>query len=674
MKVRHEVKYCLSALFLASSAGLCLPLRASAESHVVATSKQLAPVQTIDVTGYVHDANGEPVIGAGVQVVGSKLATVTDINGQFSLTVPVGSSLTISYIGFTSQEVKAKATLDITLSEDSRSLDEVVVVGYGKMKKRDLTGAISSVKGSDVALAGVASAAHALAGKAAGLYVRQNSAQPGGGLDILVRGAGSVNAKNDPLYIVDGFPIAKIDQPRGVNDRMDPGTQGVLNFLNPNDIERVEVLKDASATAIYGARAANGVVIVTTKRGAEGKPQVDYSYNYSFQKYSDNYDMLSLKEWMVEKNKSTWENWVWENGVGPWGGKTLEEALKSPKNGLAYTQPFTEAQIAAAGEGTDWLGLITRNGQVQEHNLSVRGGSKGTQYMLSLNYFDNQGIIRNSGMTRYTLKTNIDQKFLDIFKLGLNLTLTRIDNANTQLGGERWEKSGMIRAAVQMGPHIKAFDPATGTYPINPLLGTQPNPYSLLNNTDEARTDRLLGNIFLEANPLEGLTLKLNAGIDRANIFRGTYEPKTTLAGRNANGNADVYNNDNNQYLLEATANYTRTFNDVHKLSLLAGTSYEQFELKTSRAGNNDFLTDAFGYHNLDAGTGQKRVGSGYSKNKMESYFFRASYILKDRYYLTATMRADGASVFARNHKWGYFPSVALGWTMSEEPFTTTHL
>lgn len=669
MKVRHEVKYCLSALFLASSAGLCLPLRASAESHVVATSKQLAPVQTIDVTGYVHDANGEPVIGGGVQVVGSKLATVTDINGQFSLTVPVGSSLTISYIGFTSQEVKAKATLDITLSEDSRSLDEVVVVGYGKMKKRDLTGAISSVKGSDVALAGVASAAHALAGKAAGLYVRQNSAQPGGGLDILVRGAGSVNAKNDPLYIVDGFPIAKIDQPRGVNDRMDPGTQGVLNFLNPNDIERVEVLKDASATAIYGARAANGVVIVTTKRGAEGKPQVDYSYNYSFQKYSDNYDMLSLKEWMVEKNKSTWENWVWENGVGPWGGKTLEEALKSPKNGLAYTQPFTEAQIAAAGEGTDWLGLITRNGQVQEHNLSVRGGSKGTQYMLSLNYFDNQGIIRNSGMTRYTLKTNIDQKFLDIFKLGLNLTLTRIDNANTQLGGERWEKSGMIRAAVQMGPHIKAFDPATGTYPINPLLGTQPNPYSLLNNTDEARTDRLLGNIFLEANPLQGLTLKLNAGIDRANIFRGTYEPKTTLAGRNANGNADVYNNDNNQYLLEATANYTRTFNDVHKLSLLAGTSYEQFELKTSRAGNNDFLTDAFGYHNLDAGTGQKRVGSGYSKNKMESYFFRASYILKDRYYLTATMRADGASVFARNHKWGYFPSVALGWTMSEEPF-----
>lgn len=318
MKVTHDMKSCFSALLIASGATMCFPLQMQAGNHVVAAPITATPVQTIVVKGYVHDTKGEPVIGAGIQVVGSKIATITDIDGKFSLTVPSGSSLLVSYIGFVTKEVKANANLDVTLSEDNHSLDEVVVVGYGNMKKRDLTGAISSVKGSEVALAGVASAAHALAGKAAGLYVRQNSAQPGGGLDILVRGAGSVNANNDPLYVVDGFPIAKIDQPQGVNDRMNPGTQGVLNFLNPNDIERVEVLKDASATAIYGARAANGVVIITTKRGAEGKPQVDYSYNYSFQKYSDNYDMLSLQEWMVEKNKSTWEYWVWENGVGPW--------------------------------------------------------------------------------------------------------------------------------------------------------------------------------------------------------------------------------------------------------------------------------------------------------------------------------------------------------------------
>ena len=235
---------------------MCFPLQMQAGNHVVAAPITATPVQTIVVKGYVHDTKGEPVIGAGIQVVGSKIATITDIDGKFSLTVPSGSSLLVSYIGFVTKEVKANANLDVTLSEDNHSLDEVVVVGYGNMKKRDLTGAISSVKGSEVALAGVASAAHALAGKAAGLYVRQNSAQPGGGLDILVRGAGSVNANNDPLYVVDGFPIAKIDQPQGVNDRMNPGTQGVLNFLNPNDIERVEVLKDASATAIYGARAA----------------------------------------------------------------------------------------------------------------------------------------------------------------------------------------------------------------------------------------------------------------------------------------------------------------------------------------------------------------------------------------------------------------------------------
>ena len=622
------------------------------------------------VKGVVRDDDGEPVIGASVKEKGTSNGTVTDLEGRFSLDVTPNSMLTVSFLGFTTQEVKAtQGTMEILLREDSKALDEVVVVGYGKMKKRDLTGAISSVKGSDVALAGVASAAHALAGKAAGLYVRQNSAQPGGGLDILVRGAGSVNANNDPLYIVDGFPIAKLDQVKGVNDRMNPGTQGVLNFLNPNDIESIEVLKDASATAIYGARAANGVVIVTTKRGKEGKAQVDYSYNYSFQKYSDTYDMLSLKEWMVEKNKSTWEYWIWENEVGPWGKRTLAEALASPKNGLAYTRPYTDAEIAAAGAGTDWIGLITRNGNIQEHNLSIRGGSKETQYMVSLNYYDNEGIIRNSGMTRYTLKSNIDQKFLDIFKAGVNITLTRIDNNNTQLGEAQYEKSGIIRAAVQMGPHIKAYDPKTGEYPVNPLLGTQPNPYSLLNDIDKGRTDRLLGNIYLEANPIDGLTLRVNAGIDRANISRKTYEPKTTLWGKAQQGNGDIYTTDNNQYLLEATANYNRTFNDVHKVNLLVGTSYEQFEHEGSNLGNNNFLTDGFLYNNMGAGTGTKIVGSGYSKNKMLSYFFRTNYILKDRYYLTATLRSDGASVFAKNHKWGYFPSVALGWTVTEEDF-----
>lgn len=663
----------LSTLLLMAPLGMLasplLPDRVATVSTINAVQQQSSKVNQRTLTGMVTDEQGEPIVGATVIEHGKKTGTITNGDGAFSLATTPGTTLTISYVGFAPQTVKARNGMRVILSEEAKGLDEVVVVGYGTMKKRDLTGAVSSVKGTDLAVAGVASAAHMLAGKAAGLYVRQNSAQPGGGLDILIRGAGSVNASNEPLYIVDGFPIAKLDQQKGENGRMDPGTQGVLNFLNPNDVESIEVLKDASATAIYGARAANGVVIVTTKRGREGKAVVNYSYNYSYQHYSDKYDVLSLRDWMIEKNKSSWEYWIWENEVRPWGSKTLEAALAAPKSGLAYTRPYTDAQIAAAGAGTDWVGLITRNGHIQEHNLSIQGGSKDTQYMISLNYYDNEGIVRNSGMSRYTVKSNIDQRFLNVFKAGVNLTLTRIDNNNTQLGSAQFEKSGIIRSAVQMGPNILAYDPVTGTYPVNPLLGTQPNPYSLLNNIDKGRTDRFLGNMYVEARPIEGLTLRVNAGLDRANISRKTYEPKSTLYGRNLQGNGDIYTNDNNQYLLEATATYAKTIKEQHKVNLLAGTSYEQFNVEGVNSGNNNFLLDGFLYNNLNAGTGTKRVGSSFSKNKMESYFFRVNYIFKDRYYLTGTFRADGASVFAKNHKWGYFPSAALGWTFSEEPF-----
>lgn len=457
-------------------------------------STSLQSDKMVEIKGQVTDKNGIPVIGANILVKGSNLGCITDIDGNYSLKVPAKSTIVVSYIGYTTQEVTLKGNnfQRIIMEEDSKMLDDVVVVGYGTVKKRDLTGSVSSVKGDDLSLNGVSSIGHALEGKAAGLYIRQNSAQPGGGLDILVRGAGSVNASNDPLYIVDGFPIAKLDQASGGDAKMDPGTQGILNFLNPNDVESIEVLKDASATSIYGARAANGVVIITTKRGKEGKARISYSYNYSFQKYTDNYDLLSLQEWMIEKNNTTWEHWLWTNNVSPWGNRTLEEAQANPVNGIDYSRPYQDSDIKNAGPGTDWLGLITRDGQIHEHNINLQGGSESTQYMVSFNYYNHQGIVKNSGMTRYTAKANIDQKFLNIFKAGLNLTLTRIDNDNTQLGSGKFENSGIIRSAIQMGPNIQAYDKETDTYPINPLLGQQPNPYSLLNNTDKGRTDRLL--------------------------------------------------------------------------------------------------------------------------------------------------------------------------------------
>uniref|UniRef100_A0AB33IRM6 TonB-dependent receptor n=1 Tax=Prevotella sp. GTC17254 TaxID=3236794 RepID=A0AB33IRM6_9BACT len=620
-------------------------------------------------SGMVTDAQGDPVIGAIVQVVGKNRRTTTDLNGKFVLDTEEGEQLEISYVGFQTVRMRPKDNMSVVMQENMESLDEVVVVGYGTQRKRDLTGSIAMLKGDDMKLDGLSSVGQALGGKAAGLYVRQNSAQPGGGIDILVRGAGSVNAGNDPLYIVDGFPIAKLDQPSGGDAKMDPGTQSILNFLNPNDIESIEVLKDASATSIYGARAANGVVLITTKRGKTGSAKVSYSYDFSYQKYSDMYDLLSLKEWMQIRNDMALENYMWNNQVAPYGKKTLAEASANPYNGVALSYPYTQAQIDGAGEGTDWLGLITRNGHINEHNINLQGGSENTQYMLSFNYFNQKGIIKNSGLSRYTLKTNIDQGFLKIFKAGLNLTMTRINNDNTQLGGAQYENSGIIRSAIQMSPEVQAYDAATGTYPVNPLLPKQPNPYSLLTNTDQGRTNRFIGNVYVEARPMEGLVLRGSLGVDHAQMDRKTYQPRTTVNGNTLGGVAYIYNMNNDQYLAEATATYHKTLGNIHNVNLMVGGSYEEFNYDSSELGNNNFLTDVFLYNSINSGTGNKIIRSTATKNKMESYFMRASYVLLDRYLFTGTMRADGASVFAKNRKWGYFPSVALGWIVNEESF-----
>ncbi len=623
------------------------------------------------VSGKVTYVSGEPTQAVTVKVKGTTRGIITDADGNYTLAnVPDDATLVFSFMGMVTQEipVAGKTNINVTMQEDSKTMDEVVVIAYGTVKKRDLTGSVSSVKASDVNLSVASSIGHALKGKAAGLSVRQNSAQPGGGLDILIRGAGSVNASNQPLYIVDGFPIATLDQPGSGNERLDAGTQSILNFVNPNDISSVEVLKDASATAIYGARAAHGVVLITTKRGTAGRAMVTYNTSYAIQKHANIFDVFGLKEWMNEKNESSWDMWMFENDVIPYGARSLETAMQFPKNGVSYKLPYTDTQINDAGKGTDWVKLITRLGSIQQHNLSVQGGSEQTKYMVSVNYFDQKGIIKNSEMKRYTGKVNLDQTINKYFKLGLNLTASRIDNDNTPLGDQPWEKSGLLRAAVQMGPHITAITP-DGQYPINPLLPTQPNPYSLLTVIDKGFMDRLLANINLTYEPLKGLFIKLNAGTDIAYQGRKTYMPKTTLHGALGGGIATINQILNEQYLTEATANYTARLNDVHQFSALLGVSAEKFKASGNNAGNNNFLTDGFSWNNLNAGSGTKIVGSWGNENNMMSYFVRFNYSLLDRYLLTATFRADGASVFAKNKKWGYFPSVAVAWNMADEKF-----
>lgn len=622
------------------------------------------------ISGKVTSEAGATLPGVNVMIKGTTTGTTTDSNGFYELSVADGTQPTLifSFIGYLSKEVEAggRTIIDVVLNPDVKTLDEVIVVGYGTQKKSDLTGAISSVKAEDLVLSAGASVGHMLKGKVAGLMIRENSAQPGGGLDILIRGAGSINASNDPLIVVDGFPISDLQQPAS-GGRYQAGTQSILNSFNPNDIESIEVLKDASATAIYGSRAANGVILITTRRGKEGRPVVQYATSYAVQKYNDAFDVLPLNEWMQVRNEAAWEQWNFDNNVIPYGTRTLAEAQADPVS-TDFRKLYTQNAIDHVGRGTDWLALVTRDGSIQQHNLSLSGGSNTTRYLISGNFYEHKGVIRNSGFGRFTMRANIDQKISKYVDVGLNLTASRIKNDNSQLGGDQFENSGIIRAAIQQGPHIKAMDD-DGNYPLNPQLALQPNPYSLLTITDQGRVERLLLNSFLRITPVDNWVVTLKAGVDRGLTKRWNYLPKTTLHGALENGRASIAEIDRDDYLLEATSTYNLTFSDRHRFTLLVGASQQTFRTDNNSMGNTNFISDAFLWNNLLAGSGTRTVGSSSQENMIASYFGRLNYNFDDRFLMTATLRADGASVFARNHKWGTFPSVAVGWNIAGESF-----
>ena len=651
--------------------GLYLSLILGVLVHTNANAKIPDQIQQVrSVTGTIVDENDQPLPGATVMVLGTNQGTTASFDGEFEITVPSGSdTLVFSYIGYITQEIvlNGQTTLSIKLLPDTTNLNEVVVVGYGTQKKKDVVGAISSVKSEELVLSSTPSVGQALQGRVSGLQIVQNSAQPGGGQDFRIRGAASINASNQPLIVVDGFPITDFQQPDSGN-RYDGGTQGILNSFNPNDIESIEVLKDASSTAIYGARASNGVILITTKKGKMGKISVDYSTSYSFQDYINNYEILGLQEWMQLRNDAAYENWAFLNRVYPYSDRTLEDAIANPVNGVAFTRFYSDEQIRNAGQGTDWLGLVTRDGSIQQHNLSVRGGSESTRYFLSGNFYEQNGIVKNSGFERSSLRINIDQTLNKYVNFGLNLTTSRINNQNSQLGGDQYENSGIIRGAIQQGPHIQPID-EFGNYPINPDSALEPNPLSLLTISDEGVIDRTLGNFYLEVKPIPGLTARMQAGFDKGNTSRNTYLPRTTLWGELENGRASVAEQEKNDRLLDLTLNYTTTIEEDHSLNFLIGYSSQKYRSESTSAGNTDFISDAFLWNNLNAGAGTKIVGSSKTENNFVSYFARVNYVYKDRYILTSTVRKDGASVFAANNKYGIFPSIAVGWNLSEEPF-----
>lgn len=634
------------------------------ENYIVITAQQTGALKR--VRGVVKDVNGEPIIGANVVVKGSPSnGTITDLNGNFDLSVASNATLQISYIGYNTQElfVGKKTDFNVVLKEDTELLEEVVVVGYGTMKKKYLTGAVASVKMDDAPVGTVSTISHALAGKAAGLQVNTISAQPGSGSTFRIRGAASVNAGNDPLIIIDGFPVSPTDESKIQTGKYDSGSSdNILASINPNDIESIEVLKDASSTAIYGARAGNGVIIITTKKGKTGAPKVTYSGTASVQTMAAKYEMLSAKDFMIQSNRYALEEWRRSNGIGIYGGKSEAEAA-SP-----YTPYYTDAEIANPAYNTDWFKEITRTGFQTQHNLSVNGGTETTKYLLSGNFFKQNGVVKNNDMDRYTARVNVEQKVSKYVNLGVNMTMSRNTTNNVPLGAGQNENASIMVAAAQFSPILPVRD-ENGEYVLNSQAAFLPNPVSLLEITDKTVKERLLGTAYIEIKPIEELTLKGNFGIDRNYQKHSVYMPKTTLYGQKTGGQANIAQYDKSDYLMELTANYTKRFGD-HNLNALVGYSFQRFTDESLSAGNSQFLIDGFLYNNLGAGAYPKpSVGSSASKSEMASFFGRINYSYKDRYLLTATMRADGASNFAKNNRWGYFPSVALGWRFTEEEF-----
>ncbi len=619
------------------------------------------------VVGQIKDEDGEPVAGAGVIVDGTTNGVISDIDGKFQIEAPLGSILVFSCLGMNDSSIpvsKDNENLTVVLRRSANSLESSVVVGYGTVKKSDLTGAVSSVKTAELPISSSSSIATLLAGKAAGVTATQTSAQPGGGVEILIRGAGSTGAGNTPLYIIDGFPVGGGSVEPGADNRYsDFGSRNILNSINPNDIESIEILKDASSSAIYGARAANGVVLITTKKGREGNATVSYDGSYGVQQIANRIKMLTAEQFMKKANSFSYENYLFNNACYPYGSKDVS-SVTTP-----WKAVYSDEEIAGAGEGTDWYGLITRLGSISQHNVSVSGGTSKLSYMASFNAYNQDGVVKNSDFDRYTGRVNMELDIRKWLKFGVNGTMSYIKSTNIPLGTEDFENSGLINSALAYDPTV-AVKNEKGEYNISPLMTTVPNPVSMLEIEDYTKTRRFLVNSFLQAEIIPGLVAKVNLGIDDQEGNRYSYLPKTTMYGKQEGGKASRSMASSMSRLIETTLNYHKEFADIHDLNILAGWSAQDFTYEGLSASNSQFFTDSYLYNNLAAGEAKRpSVASSKSYERFQSFFGRVNYNLLGRYLFTLTLRTDGSDRFGKNNRYGFFPSGAFAWRIIQEPF-----
>ncbi|HYE55749.1 MAG TPA: SusC/RagA family TonB-linked outer membrane protein, partial [Chitinophagaceae bacterium] len=576
------------------------------------------------VSGTVRDAGNLPLQGATVGVKGSRQSTTTDDKGAFTISVPNANSvLTISFIGYTTQEITVgnRTNLDISLAATTGELGQVVVVGYGTQNKKDVTGSVKSIKSDGFNRGIITSPQQLLQGKVSGVTVTSSSGEPGAPIGITIRGPGGVRTGSTPLFVVDGVPL----------DNSSTGGGDPLNFINPYDIESIDVLKDASASAIYGSRGANGVVIITTRKGKAGVSTLGFSSSVGFSRLANKIPVLSASEFRAEVTKA---------------GGTLDDK----------------------GADTDWQEEVTRTAITQNYNLNLSGGVNKLTYFASLGMQRQEGIIKKNNLDRYSARFNVTQKFLPDDRLTLDLNL---NIANTKQ--VRPPITTIVGDVLVNNPTYAAYDangkPAIYQNFSNPLL------YFDLDR-EETRITRILGNVSPSVKIIKGLVYKLNFGIDYSTATRDVVALPYTQPFRE--GRLDNFYNWNRNTLVE---NYlTYTWNTVqHSISALAGHSYQKIFVQQRNSSINRFVVGGIDPI-YNPGVGQdltlanNRPGGFAFTNELQSFFGRVTYQYNNKYLLTVNFRADGSSKFGENNKYGYFPSFSAGWKISDEGFFNSSL
>lgn len=589
--------------------------------------------QNVTVKGTVSDEGG-PLIGATVKVKGATSGAVTDMDGNYSIQASPKQTLVFSYLGYETKEiyVGSKKVINVNLSQDQKVLNEVVVVGYGQMKRADVTGSVVSVNEKAIERSVPTSIDQVLQGRAAGVQIQANSGTPGANTSIRIRGINSLNATNQPIFVIDGVVI----DAAGV-DTSDPlSSNNPLATINPSDIVSMDVLKDASATAIYGARASNGVIMITTKRGKAGEATITYDGYVGWQEQAKKLDMMNLQQYATHHN------------------------ARAAAGIVAYSDAFVD--VDALGSGTDWQEALFRRALMTSHNISITGGSPAATYSISGGYLNQDGIAVGSGYKRLTLRGNTDAQVKKWLKASLSFSLT---DSKQQVGAN----NNLIMNALESQPSV-AVKSADGSYDGPDDVWMPVNAIALANmreNYNKKMNFRVNGS--LEATLMKGLTFKTELSADYNLNKYYYYEPDYQFGVLSNDTRTGKWTKTDTKYWSWRNIfNYSNTFNKIHTVNLMVGQEMSHSHWESQASTATGFLSNSV--HDISAGDVSSSSGTGSQvNNSLFSYFGRAFYSFDDRYLLTATLRRDGSSRFADGHRWGWFPSAALAWKITNEKF-----